>query len=139
LRQENIVKKNPLKFVASTRTTALTPPVTLGKAGATLWKTIQTEYRIEDAGGREILLQICAATDDLAECDAAIAHDGAVIQARNGVLKEHPLCRRQLAIRAFICRSVQRLGLTLETTKPIGRPPGLGGPTYEDFDSEDDE
>jgi len=132
------MKKNPpsLKLVGSTKANPFAPPSTLGKAGATLWKTIQTEYAIADSGGRTILLQICCATDDLHDCTLAIERDGAVINTRNG-LREHPLCRRQIALRSFIVRSVQRLGLSLETTKPIGRPPGANaGLTYEDFEDD---
>jgi Phage terminase, small subunit len=130
------MRKNPLKLVTPTKTNALAPPSTLGQAGATLWKTVQSEYFISDSGGRQILTQICEATDDLHDCTLRIEHDGAVISTRSG-LKEHPLCRRQLALRAFITRSVQRLGLSLETaSRPIGRPPGVGGPTFEDFEDD---
>jgi len=118
--------KNPkLKVVGATGTNPLGPPATLGKAGAAQWQSIMSEYKIEDSGGRAVLLQICAAADDLAECDHAIARDGAMISTKNG-LREHPLCKQRLALRAFICRSVQRLGLNLEPTKPIGRPPMKG-------------
>jgi len=131
--------KNPkLKLVGATKRNSHASPATLGKAGATQWRTIMTEYRIEDSGGRAVLLQICAAVDDLAECDRVIARDGPMIATKNGP-KEHPLCKQRLALRAFICRSVQRLGLNLETTKPIGRPPtkGYSGPHALD-DWEDD-
>jgi hypothetical protein len=129
------MKNSKLKLVGPTKANPLAPPSTLGKAGATLWRTIQTEYAISDSGGKEILLQICAATDDLHDCTVAIERDGAVIATRNG-LREHPLCKRQLALRAFITRSVQRLGLTLETAKPIGRPPSAA--VAATFDEEDD-
>jgi len=128
--------KNPkLKLVTATAKNPLSPPPTLSKAGATQWRAIQDEYCIQDSGGLAILLQICCATDDLHRCTTAIERDGVVINTRNG-LKEHPLCRRELALRAFIVRSMQRLGLSLETTKPVGRPPGVGGPTFEDFEDD---
>src|SRR5262245_2521782 len=116
--------KNPkIKQIGTTKTNSLAPPASLGRAGATQWRTIMNEYRIEDSGGRAILLQICAAADNLADCDIAIARDGAMISSRTGP-KEHPLLKQRLALRAFICRSVQRLGLNLEASKPVGRPPG---------------
>src|SRR5262245_6058304 len=133
------MKKPKLKVVGATKINPLAPPATLGKAGATLWRTIMSEYEITDSGGREILLQICAANDNLHECDVAIAHDGPMIVTKNG-LREHPLCKQRLALRAFICRSVQRLGLNLEPTKPVGRPPGPGkkysGLTAVDFEED---
>ena len=98
-----------------------------------------SEYEITDTGGRAVLLQICAATDNLHECDVAIARDGPMISTRNGP-REHPLVKQRLALRAFITRSVQRLGLNLEPAKPPGRPPGPGKkyPTAVDFEDEDD-
>lgn len=130
--------KNPkLKVVGATRTNPLAPPATLGKAGATQWRTIMSEYRIQDSGGLAVLLQICSAADDLAECDRAIARDGPMIATKNGP-KEHPLCKQRLALRAFICRSVQRLGLNLEPTKPIGRPPTKGYSGPHALDEEDE-
>jgi len=129
-------QKTPLKLVTATTKNPLAPPSTLGKAGANLWKSIQTEYHISDSGGRAILLQACCAVDDLEACTAAIERDGAVIATRNG-LREHPLCKRQIALRAFIVRSVQRLGLTLEGVKPVGRPPGANaGVSYRDFEDD---
>src|SRR5262245_36616435 len=98
------MKKNPQFKLVGSKTHPFAPPSTLGESGANLWKMIQTEYAITDSGGKEILLQICAATDDLHDCTLAIERDGAVINTRNG-LREHPLCRRQLALRAFITRS----------------------------------
>jgi len=132
--------KNPkLRVVDATRTNPLAPPATLGKAGATQWQSIMSEYKIEDSGGRAVLLQICAAADDLAECDVAIARDGAMISTKTG-LREHPLCKQRLALRAFICRSVQRLGLNLEPVKPVGRPPlkGYSGLHTWDYGEEED-
>lgn len=135
------MKNTKLKLVGPTKSNPFAPPATLGKAGASQWRTIMSEYRIEDSGGRAVLLQVCSATDNLAECDAAIARDGAMIRTKNGP-KEHPLCKQRLALRAFICRSVQRLGLNLEAVKPVGRPPGPGkkytGPTFHHDEEEDD-
>jgi hypothetical protein len=132
--------KNPkLRLVGPTKANPYAPPTSLGKAGASQWKVIMNEYKIEDAGGRAILFQICAAADDLAVCDTIIDRDGAMIRTKTGV-KEHPLCKQRLALRSFICRSVQRLGLNLEAAKPVGRPPGVKGYTGPSpiHDEEDD-
>jgi hypothetical protein len=37
-------------------------------------------------------------------------------------MKEHPLLKHELAARAFVCRTLQRLGLDVEAIKPPGRP-----------------
>lgn len=62
-----------------------------------------------------------AAVDEIAECAAIIARDGRMIRGKFGP-REHPLIKTQLALRAFVCRTLQRLGLNLEPTKPVGRP-----------------
>jgi hypothetical protein len=120
------MRKNPqLKLVGSTKKNPHAPPSSLGRAGATQWRTIMSEYAITDSGGKAILLQICSATDNLHDCDIAISRDGSMIATRTGP-REHPLLKQRLALRAFITRSVQRLGLTLETAMPVGRPGGAG-------------
>jgi len=110
-------KKPNLAIVDSSPLNPLAPPATLGAAGAKLWSSIQADFRIDDAGGREMLQQICGAADTVADCDAIIAADGRLIRTKNGVLKEHPLLKAQLAARSFIVRSLHRLGLDIEVTR----------------------
>ena len=81
------------------------------------------EYEIVDAGGVELLLLAAEATDRAASLRETIDRDGALISTRTG-LKEHPGLKPELANRAFVTRTLQRLGLNLEPIKPIGRPPG---------------
>ena len=81
------------------------------------------EYNISDAGGIELLAQACAAVDRaeaLAEC---VGRDGVMIYAKQGP-KAHPALKEELAARAFICRTLQRLGINVEAIKPPGRPAG---------------
>jgi hypothetical protein len=103
------------------------PPRELGASGLALWNSIQGEYRISDAGGIELLLQACQAADRLAGLAARIAEDGEVIVTRGGP-KAHPAIREELALRAFIVRTLVRLGVTDQPLKLVGRPPtgGLG-------------
>ncbi len=52
--------KNPnLKIVGAPASTGTRPPANLGEAGSKLWQSIQSEYRIDDAGGIAMLLQLC--------------------------------------------------------------------------------
>jgi hypothetical protein len=122
--------KNPPELtVVDTARNVFDPPATLDKAGAALWQSIQNEYRIDDAGGREMLAQICAAEDRAAEYAALIAHDGPTIRTKAG-LRDHPLIRHELAARSFIVRSLHRLGLNVEPTRgAVGRPAGTFNPT----------
>ena len=86
-----------------------------------------TAYRIDDVGGIELLAQACAASDRVEALAERITTDGEVVQTRAGP-KAHPALRDELAGRAFIVRTLERLGLNVEAIKPIGRPSkGWGG------------
>ncbi len=118
-----MAKKPPLTLVGDQGAIALEPPRTLGEAGRSLWDRIMTEYEISDAGGVELLLLAAEATDRAVSLRETIDRDGALISTRTG-LKEHPGLKAELQNRAFVTRTLQRLGLNLEPVRPIGRPPG---------------
>jgi P27 family predicted phage terminase small subunit len=99
------------------------PPRALGSHGKQLWDRIQAEYGLQDSGGVEILAQLCAALDRAESLREAVERDGSVVYGRGGVPKVHPAVKDELACRAFINRSLERLGLSLENTKTPGRPP----------------
>ena len=100
------------------------PPATLGEAGATLWRAIMAEYKIEDSGGLAMLEQACRAADRAKECSDIIAADGSMISTKHGP-KDHPLLRHELAARSFVVRTIARLGLDVEPVRSgPGRPPG---------------
>jgi hypothetical protein len=119
--------ENPsLRIVTPSTPTGTQPPRKLDEHGFNLWRTIMSEYDIADAGGIEILMQICAATDRVEALAEQIDREGETITVK-GVPRSHPLLRDEIQIRAFICRGLQRLGLNVEAIKPIGRPGGFGG------------
>jgi hypothetical protein len=102
----------------------LSPPRALGSYGLSLWTKVMSEYAISDTGGLEILAQICAAEDRAESLAESIARDGAVVYSRAGVPRSHPAVKDELACRAFVVRSLERLGLNVEAVKPApGRPP----------------
>jgi hypothetical protein len=80
------------------------------------------EYAISDRGGIELLAQACATVDRVETLREAIDRDGEVVVVR-GVPKAHPALRDELAGRAFIVRTLERLGLNVEAIKSAGRPP----------------
>jgi hypothetical protein len=95
-----------LQVVVPIPTDPTSPPPNLGEAGQNLWRSIQTDFRVDDAPGWNTLLQICHA--DIA--DEAHAR---------GLLKD------ELAARAFITRGLHRLNFDVEPSRDrVGRPPG---------------
>jgi P27 family predicted phage terminase small subunit len=120
-------EKPPLSIVSS-ETTGILPPRPLGQHGRQLWDRVQSEYRIADCGGVEILAQICAAQDRVETLRERIDTDGETIHTRGGMPRAHPALRDELQLRSFIVKSLEKLGLNVEAVKPPGRPAsgGLG-------------
>jgi hypothetical protein len=99
--------KTTLRVVDQSPVDPLEPPADLGEDGRNLWRSIMSEYKIDDSPGRAMLKQICACAD-LAEA----AH-------QRGSLKD------ELASRAFVVRGLQKLNLDIESGPGrVGRPPG---------------
>jgi hypothetical protein len=126
-KKENVVKKvgpNHLALIHSDPISDLTlPPPDLGETGAQLWRTIQQQYLISDAGGLAMLKLACESADRAQSCRKLIDEQGEIIWAR-GTARDHPLLKHELGARSFTVRTLQRLGLDLEPIKGIGRPPG---------------
>jgi hypothetical protein len=137
--EENITMKKPqkppLKLVANQPAppvNRLQPPPNLRASGANCWKRVMAEYDVQDSGGLELLQQLCASLDDIASYDAIIDAEGVMIRAKIGT-KAHPLLKERLSARAFVARTIQRLGLNIEVVRPTsGRPPGQSYPPWED-------
>lgn len=102
------------------------PPRKLGKHGVALWESVMEEYRIDDAGGVAVLLLACEALDRAQACREQIDRDGVVLRTRVGS-RDHPALKHELANRAFVVRTIHRLGLDVEALKAIGRPPSPMG------------
>jgi hypothetical protein len=117
-----VPKKPPLTLI-DPDFTGIGPPRKLGKHGLTLWQSVQREYAVTDVGGIELLMLACGGTDRLEAIAARINEDGKLIRTRNGA-RAHPLIREETSLRAFICRTLEKLGITQEKIKTPGRPPG---------------
>src|SRR3954470_11968208 len=119
------MSRKPLSVVSTPPDPVSTPPRPLGEAGRALWDRVQTEYGVVDSGGTELLLLACEATDRAAELGQTIQRDGPIVATRSGP-KEHPALKAELANRAFVTRTLQRLGLNLEPVRQFtGRPAGV--------------
>jgi hypothetical protein len=79
---------------------------------------------IQDAGGRELLVLACQQLDRAEALKAQIDQEGEVVQTRNGP-RDHPALRHELQARAFVAKTLLRLGLNVEPLRPVpGRPAG---------------
>jgi hypothetical protein len=117
------VAQPPFTIVQSGSTGA-PPPRPLGQHGMALWTAITEQYRVDDPAGIEFLAQACSAADRVEALAERISTDGEVINTKAGP-KAHPALRDELAGRAFIVRTLDRLGLNYEALRPAaGRPPG---------------
>jgi hypothetical protein len=104
------------------------PPRPLGAAGQDLWNRITNDYDISDAGGVELLMQACEAAERAESLRRKIDETGELVHSRTGI-RSNPLLRDELGARAFICRTLVKLGLNVEPIRgTAGRPPsgGLG-------------
>jgi hypothetical protein len=90
-----------------------------------LWNSIQREYTISDSGGVELLLQAAALSDRIAEMEVEIARTGLLVSGRS-----NPLLKEQLGARSLLIRTLQKLGVTDESIRPVGRPSRGGGYAY---------
>jgi hypothetical protein len=113
---------DPSPSLVDATATVISPPRPLGGHGRALWDAVHSAYQIDDVAGCELLAQACAMADRAEALREAIDRDGEVVHASAGV-RAHPALRDELAARAFICKTLERLGLNLEAIKPLGRPP----------------
>jgi hypothetical protein len=115
---------------------SVSPTRPLSKPGRTLWDDVLKEYDITDPGGKELLHQACEALDQAASLRRIIDKDGELITTRNGSLREHPALKPELARKAFVVRTLARLGLHVEPLRSVGRPlHGGTGVTFDDPES----
>ena len=98
-------------------------PQGLGEHGRALWSKVMKEYAVDDAGGLEMLFQVCASADMAARLRERIDAEGIITKTKGGP-REHPLLKQELAYRSFVVRGLSRLGLAVEPLRTVGRPPG---------------
>jgi hypothetical protein len=71
-----------------------------------------------------MLAHACAAADRVEALAEQISADGEIIHARSGP-KSHPGLRDEVALRSFVVRTIEKLGLNFEAVRSAGRPPGV--------------
>jgi hypothetical protein len=92
-----------------------------------LWRDVTAAYEFGDRASYEALFQAACAAERAEACRKQIDQDGELIRTKAGV-REHPLLKAEIAARAFVVRTLGRLGLDLEPVRPgPGRPPAQWG------------
>jgi P27 family predicted phage terminase small subunit len=99
-------------------------PKTLSREAKNLWRGIQEEYSIEDAGGLAILQAGLEAFDTMRRCQKIIGREGMQLPDRFGQMKAHPLLTVERDSRAQMLGALKQLNLDLE---PLRNGPGRPG------------
>jgi hypothetical protein len=99
------------------------------KAGLTarsrrLYRELTDEYRITDAGGREILRSGLRALDQAVAAEARIEQDGQAVVDRFGQVRAHPLLPIARDFRAQWLQALKALNLAVGEPAKTGRPEG---------------
>jgi P27 family predicted phage terminase small subunit len=97
------------------------PPKHLKRPGRKLFRQIQTEYGITDAGGISLLVRACECQDRLAAVWQIIAEEGEVTKDRYGNPRLHPAMTLEKDARAGFLQAMKQLNLDVEPLKPPGR------------------
>ena len=109
--------KHPLAILDGPAPTLPEPPRSLGEPGLTLWRSIQSQFRVVDVGGMELLMQACLASDRRKPCAPALMRTAKPFRLGRvcAFIRVSRMSWRRVA---FVCRVLRQLGVTVE---PIGR------------------
>ena len=115
----------------STSNAHLRPPRDLSPEAKAWWRTIVTEYTIDDDAGVLILQTAMQAFDRLRGAQAILKAQGIIILDRFGATKQHPATLIERDARTALMRSLKALNLDILPPGPVGRPPGKPAPYVE--------
>jgi hypothetical protein len=88
-----------------------------------LWQKITHAYVITDVAGIETLAQCCQMLDRAEAIAEEIARDGVVLRTPRGA-RAHSGVKEELMCRAFVVKTLEKLGLMHENVHPTaGRQP----------------
>jgi hypothetical protein len=103
-------------------------------SGAKLWERIMDENHFTRPGDLALLKQACIMTNRADALAEQIDADGGPVLYIHGVSRPHPALKAELDARAFVTRTLCRLGVVgeVKAKKPgPGRPPSGIGVTWE--------
>jgi P27 family predicted phage terminase small subunit len=100
-------------------------PVHLSQEAQRLFKSIASEYAIQDVAGMLLLQSAMEAYDRLQAARRAIAEDGLTTRGSKKQIRVHPLCGVERDARAQMLASLKALSLDIEPLRDRpGRPAG---------------
>ncbi len=99
-------------------------PRHLGLAGRALWRSVVTDYLIEE-WQLAILAVAAEAADRIQEARAEVHKDGLTLDGRFG-LKSHPALAVERDSKLLLLRSLRELALDPEAIESVARPPMIG-------------
>jgi len=107
------------------------PPRSLGDVGRRKWRAtakLLMGIGVLTAADLDALESYCAAWDELRECEAVVAADGAYYTTDKGYVGQHPAVNRSFKARDVIRRFMLEFGMTpasrtgVKTSKPSAAP-----------------
>ncbi len=100
-------------------------PPNLSKEATVIWKSLASEYGIDDPGGMQVLKIYCEAYDRAAACRVKIDLEGMLLHDRFDQMKAHPLLTTEKDARSTMLAALRQLNLDVLPNYPTpGRPPG---------------
>lgn len=100
------------------------PPAHLSKPAKKFWAAIQSEYKITDSAGLQILTNAAECKDRSEACRTEVEKTGLTIKNRMGGTIINPLVAAERDARAAMINSLKALNLDLE---PLRDKPGRPG------------
>jgi len=97
-------------------------PKHLSDDGREFWSQVISEFSINDAPGRALLLTACEALDRMAAARRVIETEGEITKDRYGQSKVHPACALEKDSRNGFLAALRALQLDISPTLPPGRP-----------------
>jgi P27 family predicted phage terminase small subunit len=76
-----------------------------------LFRSIVTEFRIDDAGSIELLITACEAHQRCRVCRETIDREGMTMKDRFGILTSHPLLKAEASARGQYLAALRALNL----------------------------
>jgi P27 family predicted phage terminase small subunit len=103
----------------------LRAPLTLSPESRAWWRTLVSEYTIDDDAGLLILRTAMESLDRLRGAQAILRAEGICVKDRFGQPRQHPATMVERDAKTALLRSLKALNLDIQPPGPVGRPPAM--------------